>query len=108
MKGTWVLPLIVGAVGVSSWQLLPANKKARVDSPTRAKANSSPRDIRGTGYVEPASEVRKLMMRTGGVIRRCIVRAGDTVHQGDLILELDNSTQKAEVDVARKQLELSR
>jgi ABC exporter DevB family membrane fusion protein len=64
--------------------------------------------IEGLGYVEPASEVRGLMVRTGGVIRSCCVKAGDAVRKGDLLLELDNSTQLADLELARKQLEQAR
>jgi ABC exporter DevB family membrane fusion protein len=61
--------------------------------------------IEGIGYVEPASELRRLMFRTGGVIRSCFVHPGDVVGRGDLLVELDNSTQQADLALARKQLE---
>src|SRR5262249_42273967 len=60
--------------------------------------------IEGIGYTEPASELRRLTFRTGGVIRSCLVKAGDVVHKGDLLCELDNSTQRADLGLARKQL----
>jgi HlyD family secretion protein len=60
--------------------------------------------VEGIGYVEPRSDLRRLMFRTGGVIRSCFVNAGDVVHKGDLLCELDNSTQRAELELARKQV----
>jgi ABC exporter DevB family membrane fusion protein len=60
--------------------------------------------IEGIGYVEPASELRKLMFRADGVIRSSIVKAGDVVRKGDLLCELDNSTPRADLELARKQL----
>jgi multidrug resistance efflux pump len=48
------------------------------------------------------------MLRASGVIRSCAVKAGDAVRQGDLLLELDNSTHRADVELARRQLESAR
>jgi HlyD family secretion protein len=48
------------------------------------------------------------MLRTGGVIKRCFVQAGDSVRQGDPILELEDATQRAEVEVALTNLDLAR
>ncbi len=64
--------------------------------------------IEGIGIVEPASEVRRLMFRAGGVIRSCLVQTGDKVRQGNLLIELDNSTQRADLELARRQLDQAR
>jgi HlyD family secretion protein len=63
--------------------------------------------VEGIGYVEPASEVRKLTPRAAGVIRRCYVKAGDKVRKGAVLMELDLATQQAEVHVARRNLALA-
>jgi HlyD family secretion protein len=60
--------------------------------------------MEGIGYVEPASELRRLTFRTGGALRSCFVKAGDVVRKDDLLCELDNSTQRADLELARKQL----
>jgi ABC exporter DevB family membrane fusion protein len=64
--------------------------------------------MQGVGYVEPVSEVRRLMMRVGGVIKRCHVEAGARVRKGQPLMELENATQRADVEVARMSLELAR
>jgi ABC exporter DevB family membrane fusion protein len=64
--------------------------------------------MEGIGYVEPRSEVRRLMFRTGGVIRSCLVKAGDEVRKGQVLVELEDSTQRAEVELACKQLDQAR
>ena len=101
------LLLVVGASAVS-WQMLGATGKVQEERPGRLDESRSVLDIQGIGYVEPVSEVRRLTFRTGGVIRQCLVNVGDTVRQGSLLLVLDDTVQKAEVEVAKKQLELSR
>jgi HlyD family secretion protein len=75
--------------------------------PTEA-AVPTPGGVQGIGYVEPVSEVRRLMMRAGGVIKQCRVGVGEQVRKGQTILELDDATQRAEVEVARKNVELAR
>jgi len=100
--------LLVVGVSVVSWQMLSATGKAQEERPGRLDESRSILDLQGIGYVEPVSEVRRLTFRTGGVIRQCLVNVGDTVRQGALLLVLDDTVQKAEVEVAKKQLELSR
>jgi multidrug resistance efflux pump len=64
--------------------------------------------LEGIGYVEPASEVRQLSPRTGGVIKACYVKVGDVVPKGDPILTLHDEKETAAVSLARKQLEVAR
>ena len=61
---------LAAAGGIASW-LLAAGPQA---APGRG-AGTTPPEVHGIGYVEPASEVRQLLPRTGGVVRRCQVRA---------------------------------
>jgi ABC exporter DevB family membrane fusion protein len=63
--------------------------------------------VKAVGHIEPASELCKLVARATGVVRRYYVRAGDTMHKGDRIMELDASTQQAELELARRQLALA-
>jgi multidrug resistance efflux pump len=107
MKWALAFGLATAAAG-AAWQLHPADK---IPSPetTAAEAERTPGSrVQGTGYVEPASEVRKLMPRTGGVIKRCPVSAGVAVRKGEVLVELEDATQRAEVEGARRQLELAR
>jgi multidrug resistance efflux pump len=108
----WLLLIIVTtAAGFLTGQLLWSNPAKQTDNQTTPAATAPAQarnQIQGIGYVEPASEVRKLMLRTGGVIKTCNVNVGDTVRQGATLLELDDATQKAEVEVARKNRDLAR
>ena len=60
--------------------------------------------IRAVGYVEPASEVRKLTFEVDGIIDDCRVTIGQAVKAGDELAILRNNDQQAEVVVAEKQL----
>jgi multidrug resistance efflux pump len=98
------------AAGFASWQYFSADRNGESSStsgPTESTTSESA-EMLGIGYVEPLSEVRQLMMRTGGVVKRCYVHVGDFVRKGEPILELEGATQQAEVEVARKELELAR
>jgi multidrug resistance efflux pump len=64
--------------------------------------------MEGIGYVEPASEVRRLSPKTGGVIKACYARVGQVVRKGTPILTLHDEKEAAAVDLARKQLEVAR
>lgn len=104
----WVLALCVtAAAALASWQLYRITQPA----PEYRSENGlgyDPSEVQGIGYAEPASEVRKLMLRTGGVVKRHHFRVGDTVRKGETILELEDGGQRAEVEVARRGLELAR
>jgi HlyD family secretion protein len=103
----WLLAITVAAFSGSSLTFLvwrsAAGSPGQVPTiyPSESNGNNV---VEGIGYVEPASELRRLMFRTGGVIRSCCVKAGDVVRKGDLLCELDNSTQRADLELARKQV----
>jgi HlyD family secretion protein len=103
----WLLVIALAAVSASSLTLLVWRSTAGSPEtvPTSHQLeHKGNKVIEGIAYVEPASELHKLMFRTGGVIRSCLVKSGDDVHNGDVLCELDNSTQRADVELARKQL----
>lgn len=103
----WLLVITVAAFSGSSLTFLVWRSTASSpeQAPTIYPSEQNGRSvIEGIGYVEPASELRRLMFRTSGVIRSCFVKAGAVVRKGDLLCELDNSTQYADLELARKQL----
>jgi multidrug resistance efflux pump len=64
--------------------------------------------IEGIGYVEPASQVRLLVPKTGGVVKACFYKAGDGVRKGEALLTLHDEKEAAAVALARRQLEVAR
>jgi hypothetical protein len=75
MKWVLLFGSIAAAVGVACWKYLPTDRNGKGVAPTRLAEAAVPAapGMQGVGYVEPVSEVRKLMMRTGGVIKQCRV-----------------------------------
>jgi HlyD family secretion protein len=52
------------------------------------------------GYVEPATEVRRLASKADGVIARCDAEVGRAYRKGDVLIALDNRVETAAVDLA--------
>ncbi len=81
----------------------------------RQKATASKQDsaceeqttIQGIGYVEPASEIRRLMFNSEGVITHCQKEVGGTVKKGDVLMSLQSEEQQAGVVLAEKQLRMA-
>lgn len=115
MKGTLLACLSACTLGVTIWSLsTPRTGETgvggvpRENRETRPSGDPVPIRVQGIGHVEPVSEVRKLVMRAGGVVKLCYVEAGDAVRRGDVLLELDDATRRAEVEAARRNLEVAR
>lgn len=96
------LLLCLGTVSWVLWTFARAQDGSAL--PQSRSAEKRHRAI-GIGYVEPATEIRKLMFRTGGVIAKCLVVAGKPVRRDDVLMELDNRTALARVALARQQVE---
>jgi HlyD family secretion protein len=106
----WVVPVALAAATGSSLTFLAW--RSAVSSPEQAPASTRSEAggrgvIEGIGYVEPASEVRQLSPKTGGVIKACSVKVGDWVRKGDPILTLHDEKEAAALALARKQLEVA-
>jgi ABC exporter DevB family membrane fusion protein len=81
--------------------------------PEQAQKDSRPSSagesvIEGIGHVEPASEVRQLTPKVGGVIKACHVKPGDLVRKGEPILTLHDEKETVAEALARRQLEVAR
>jgi ABC exporter DevB family membrane fusion protein len=104
----WLLIAALAAVLGSSLTFLVWQSPAGPPGPEKAPPGPGGGVVEGIGYVEPASEVRQLAPRSGGVIKACFVKGGDVVRKGDLILTLHDEKEAAAVTLARKQLEVAR
>jgi ABC exporter DevB family membrane fusion protein len=107
----WLTIITLAAVSGSSLTFLVWRTTA--GSPNGAQTRSRPesssrRVIEGIGYVEPASEVRQLAPKSGGVIKMCFVQVGDVVRKGEPILTLHDEKEAAAVVLARKQWDVAR
>ncbi len=107
----WLLLLVAAAAAATGFASWRAHQNASTPGPEPASPlvpSADARGIHGIGYVEPVSEVRKLMLRTGGVIKKCYYQVGDPVKKDAVILELEDATQRADVELARQQLAMMR
>jgi ABC exporter DevB family membrane fusion protein len=106
----WLLFLALAATCGSS--LLFALRRAATSPPAQVAASTlggpGGGALEGLGYVEPASEIRQLYPKTGGVIKACYVKVGDVVRAGDLLLALHDEKEASAVALARRQLEVAR
>lgn len=72
-----------------------------------AEADQAPREqrwIQGIGYVEPASEIRRLAFKHPGILGEYKVQMGQQVKAGDTLAVQQNSEEKTAVTVAESQL----
>ena len=103
-----IVAVCVALLIAAAWHWLPSNASAPVAATSAAAHSQQAVAIEGIGYIEPHSELRQLVPRTSGVIRRCVTAVGQRVAAGDVLVELDDSTEQAALAVARQELALAR
>jgi HlyD family secretion protein len=104
------LLVVVGSGWLTTWATLtPPDPRQLMtgDSPAAHQIGREHR-VQGIGYVEPVSELRRLVFKANGVIARCQAEIGRTYKKGDILMELDNDEQRAELDVAEAEWTLAR
>lgn len=67
-------------------------------------AMAEQRWIQGVGYVEPASEIRRLAFKHPGILGEYSIQLGQTVKAGDTLAAQQNKEEQAAVSVAESQL----
>jgi multidrug resistance efflux pump len=99
----------MAVVAAAVWGAVIGDRRVSADPPPGPAGPPAPVGIAfGIGYVEPATEVRALATRTGGVVRATHVKPGDKVASDAVLVELDDSILQAELAQARYDLELAR
>lgn len=85
-------------------------RSGEASPPESARSGTTPRPtdeiqlVRGIGYVEPASEIRRLVFKVDGVIDSVHVAVGQTVDAGAVLVSLRNHDEQAAVAEAEQQL----
>jgi HlyD family secretion protein len=87
--GYWVFGMLF-----SVDKTIPSEKLAKVEQGSIAKS------VVATGKVEPLSKV-EIKSKASGIIKFLYVKAGDTVREGQLLVELDKETLEAQLKQAR-------
>ena len=86
----WSRSIVWGIVGVTSFALIWASV-AKIEEAVPA-----------TGQLEPQGAVQAVQAPTGGVVREILVRDGQRVKQGDVLLRFDATTAQAQVQSLEK------
>jgi HlyD family secretion protein len=98
------LGLIVGLVLVAGVLLVLARRPAGGPNTAIVRRGTFTASVEATGQVRSAREAR-LSLRTGGQVEQVLVRVGDQVDQGQLLLRLDPTDAGRRVREAELQLQ---
>ncbi|MDF0695352.1 HlyD family type I secretion periplasmic adaptor subunit [Rhizobium sp. MC63] len=82
------LLILVFVVGLGMWSVLAPLKSAAVAS----------------GVIEPESSRKTIQHLEGGIVRRILVKNGNSVMAGQIVIELDDTKSRAERDSVQGQL----
>jgi HlyD family secretion protein len=105
MKRTHVVLLLlaVGAGGAIAWQALKPAPPTRIVTAHAEKVARLRHLVTATGEIR-AKEFVDIQAEVTGVITEVLVREGDTVQAGDVLLRLEDLQLRAEADAARAQV----
>ena len=84
-----------------AWKTLPGNDQLSTVAVTRANIESS---VTALGTLQPRRYV-DVGAQASGQIRKIHVEAGDSIEEGQLLVEIDPSTQQAKLDASRFAIE---
>ena len=79
----------------------------RADLPDLTSTQMKSEVIHALGYVEPVSELRRLVFKIDGVIGECRVDVGTFVKKNDVLMVLQNQSELAAVALAEMELAVS-
>lgn len=95
-KKTVILLVIIAILGlVAYWQFQQKPLQVKARAASLGSVETSVSNTRA-GTIK-ACRRSKISMQTGGVVNRLLVKEGDSVKQGQLLLELWNSDRKADL-----------
>ncbi|MGF6669275.1 macrolide-specific efflux system membrane fusion protein [Pseudomonas monsensis] len=93
---------LIPVIAVAAWQVLPPGRDALATvQVTRSNIENS---VTALGTLQPRRYV-DVGAQASGQIQKIHVEAGDTVKEGQLLVEIDPSTQKAKLDAGRFSIE---
>ncbi|AOE80206.1 efflux transporter periplasmic adaptor subunit [Pseudomonas lurida] len=97
-----VIACLIPIIAVAAWQVLPPGRDTLTTvTVTRGNIENS---VTALGTLQPRRYV-DLGAQASGQIRKIHVEAGDQVQEGQLLVEIDPSTQKAKLDASRYAIE---
>lgn len=97
-----VIACLIPVLGVAAWQVLPPGRDTLATvTVTRGNIENS---VTALGTLQPRRYV-DVGAQASGQIQKIHVEAGDHVKEGQLLVEIDPSTQKAKLDASRYAIE---
>jgi HlyD family secretion protein len=111
MKAAFLFLTFIAAGGAFAFWVagaMPSFGEKPVAQPATSKPIAAPSAIYGIGYVEPASDIRKLTFKIDGVIEKCPVHIGQQVAAGAVLATLRNNDEQSAIAVTEKQLLLAK
>ncbi|EZP65376.1 efflux RND transporter periplasmic adaptor subunit [Pseudomonas sp. P7] len=97
-----VVACLIPVIAVAAWQVLPTGRDTLTTvTVTRGDIENS---VTALGTLQPRRYV-DVGAQASGQIRKIHVEAGDQVQEGQLLVEIDPSTQKAKLDASRYAIE---
>ncbi|MFO2465914.1 efflux RND transporter periplasmic adaptor subunit [Pseudomonas sp. 15FMM2] len=97
-----VIAALAPVIAVAAWQILPSGRENLATvTVTRGDIESS---VTALGTLQPRRYV-DVGAQASGQIQKIHVEAGDMVKEGQLLVEIDPSTQKAKLDASRYAIE---
>ena len=97
-----VIACLIPIIAVAAWQVLPPGRDTLTTvTVTRGSIENS---VTALGTLQPRRYV-DVGAQASGQIRKIHVEAGDQVQEGQLLVEIDPSTQKAKLDASRYAIE---
>ena len=97
-RALFVALCLIPAAALAAWQVIPPGReKLATATVTRADIENS---VTALGTLQPRRYV-DVGAQASGQIQKIYVEAGDQVKEGQLLVEIDPSTQKAKLDAGR-------
>jgi HlyD family secretion protein len=100
---TWSAAVVFGILSVTSlarWMgTVPETRALAATYPAGPRQTA----ICGIGFVEPVTEIRKLVFKVNGVIASCPASLGQKLKKGDVLMTLDNDEERSTLAVAEQE-----
>lgn len=97
-----IIACLIPIIAVAAWQVLPPGRDTLTTvTVTRGTIENS---VTALGTLQPRRYV-DVGAQASGQIRKIHVEAGDQVHEGQLLVEIDPATQQAKLDASRYAIE---
>lgn len=101
-RALFVALCLIPVIAVAAWQVLPPGRDAVAT--VQVSRGDIENSVTALGTLQPRRYV-DVGAQASGQIQKIHVEAGDTVKEGQLLVEIDPSTQKAKLDAGRFSIE---